>query len=56
MDGRLLKSVITILIAVILLFIAVKLISWAVFKLLPIAIIIIAVYIVYRVITGRKPF
>ncbi len=48
------KSIITIIVAIILFVLAVKLVSWAVYKLLPIAIVVIAGYIVYRVLKGRK--
>ncbi|NLP13437.1 MAG: hypothetical protein GX383_02920 [Clostridium sp.] len=56
MDDRLLRSIITIAIAVVLLIIAVRFLYWAVFKLLPIAIVIIAAYIVYCIVTGKKVF
>jgi len=53
-ENTMVKSIITIIVAIILLVIAVKLVSWAVYKLLPIAIVIIAAYIVYKVVTSRK--
>lgn len=48
------RSIITIIVAIILFVIAFKLISWAAFKLLPLAIVIVAGYIVYRIVTGKK--
>ncbi|HHV29129.1 hypothetical protein [Acetivibrio mesophilus] len=48
------RSIVTIIVAILLFVIALKLVSWAVYKVLPIAIVIIAAYIVYRVVTGRK--
>ncbi|HPD00065.1 MAG TPA: hypothetical protein PLA01_01795 [Acetivibrio sp.] len=56
MDNRLVRSIITIVIAVILLIVAVRFLYWAAFKLLPVAIVIIAAYIVYRIVTGKKAF
>ncbi|CDG35350.1 MAG TPA: hypothetical protein PLP24_11000 [Acetivibrio thermocellus] len=53
-ENTMVKSIITIIVAIILLVIAVKLVSWAVYKLLPIGIVIIAAYIVYKVVTSRK--
>lgn len=53
-ENTMVKSIITIIVAIILLVIVVKLVSWAVYKLLPIGIVIIAAYIVYKVVTSRK--
>lgn len=54
MGDRLVKSILTIIVAAVLFVIAIKLVTWAVFKILPIAIIIVAAYIVYRIITGKR--
>jgi len=55
-DDRMIKSIITILIAAILLVVAVKFLYWAILKLLPVAIVIIAAYIVYCIVKGKKIF
>ncbi|GAE90784.1 hypothetical protein [Acetivibrio straminisolvens] len=54
MQNNTVKSVITIIVAIILLVIAVKLVSWLAYTLLPIAIVIIAAYIVYKFVIERK--
>ncbi|HEX9061647.1 MAG TPA: hypothetical protein VF941_15810 [Clostridia bacterium] len=52
--SRMLRNIIGLIILVLLLVIAFKIIKLAVFTLLPLAVVIIAGYIVYRVVTGRR--
>lgn len=56
MDGRLIKSILIIIGAVVLLSILIGIIKWAVLKLLPIVLIIGVIYVVYRLVTGKKIF
>lgn len=56
MDERLIKSIFIIIVAVILLSILVSIIKWAVLKLLPVLLIIGAIYVIYRLATGKKIF
>ncbi|MEG6611816.1 hypothetical protein V6C42_02995 [Pseudoclostridium thermosuccinogenes] len=53
-NNNIIKSVITVGILILLFIVAVSLLKFAIRTLLPIAIIIIAAYIVYMVITGKK--
>jgi protein-S-isoprenylcysteine O-methyltransferase Ste14 len=53
-NNNIIKSVIMVGILILLFIVAVSLLKFAIRTLLPIAIIIIAAYIVYMVITGKK--
>ncbi|MCX7709004.1 MAG: hypothetical protein N2484_04070 [Clostridia bacterium] len=54
MNNHTLKTIMSVGILIIAFFIALSVLKWAVRILLPIAIIIIAAYIVYRVFSGRR--
>ena len=54
MNDKSIKSIIVILVAIALIVIAIRLIGELVGLLFPIAVVIVAVYIVYRLVTGKK--
>jgi len=54
-NNNIIRTIITVGILILLFIIAVSILRFAIRTLLPIAIIIIAAYIVYMVVTGKKP-
>lgn len=56
MDGRLTRSILTILVAVFLFFIGIGILKWAFSKVLPVVLVIGVIYVVYRLATGKKIF
>ena len=54
-NNNIIRTIITVGILILLFIIAVSILRFAIKTLLPIAIIIIAAYIVYMVVTGKKP-
>lgn len=54
MNNNNLKTILTVIILILLFAVAMSILKWLVRILLPLAIIIIAIYLVYRFISGKR--
>jgi hypothetical protein len=54
MNNNNLKTILTVIVIILLFAVAMSILKWLVRVLLPLALVVIAAYIVYRFVSGRK--
>lgn len=54
MNNNTLKTILTVIVLILLFGVAMSILRWLIGILLPISIVVVAAYIIYKVVTGRR--